>query len=409
MAILLPLCVLWVLRLQWVGTTGPLWEQFVGYLVAMFFVCLFCHGELARLKPHPSRLTRFYLMISFGGALGGVFAGLVAPHIFNRLWELPLSFIAAASLSFACLRDIDLKRSGTKWAALFTVAALMCPAAILLQPRIEERPEHVIARSRNFYGTLTIADGDYEGRGNPSDLLRDMAHGSTTHGAQYVAPELRKQTTLYYREGSGVSFALHATEGIPNRKIGLVGLGVGTLAAYAKPGDELRFYEINPDVERLARQYFTYLADTHGKVDVVLGDARLSLEREAPQQFNILVLDAFSGDAIPTHLLTTEAFDIYAKHLKLGGVLAVHFSNRSVDLGPLLLHQAKRLNMYTCVGDQNAGWWMLMTTDQSLLLSPQMRRGTQLVQPSDRAALWTDDHINLLGAIKWLPDAPGTR
>jgi hypothetical protein len=401
MVILLPLCMAWLIRLQWAGTSAPLGERFAGYLVAMFVVCLFCHGEVARLKPHPTRLTRFYLMISVGGALGGVFVGLVAPHVFNRLWELPLGFIAAALLSFACLRDIDAKRSGPKWAALFTVAAVVYPAALLLQPRIEDWPEHVIARSRNFYGTLTVSEGDYVGTGDPKNLLRDMQHGTTSHGAQYVAPEMRRHTTLYYREGSGVSFVLHATEDIPNRKIGLVGLGVGTLAAYAKPGDELRFYEINPDVERLARQYFTYLADTPGKVDVVLGDARLSLEREAPRQFDVLVLDAFNGDAIPTHLLTTEAFDIYAKHLKLGGVLAVHFSNRSVYLGPLLLHHAKRLNMYTSVGDPAAGWWMLMSRDRSLLYSPQMRRGTMIVEPTDHAPLWTDDHINLVGVIKW--------
>lgn len=401
MVILLPLCTLWVIRLQWVGTTAPLFEQFAGYLVAMFVVCLFCHGEVARLKPHPSRLTRFYLMISVGGALGGVFSGLVAPHVFNRLWELPLSFVAAALLSFACLRDIDSRRSGTKWAALFTIFAVSYPVALVLQPRIEDSPEHVIARSRNFYGTLVVAEGDYDGRGNPNDLFRDMAHGSTTHGAQYVAPARHRETTLYYREGSGVSFVLHATEGRPNRKIGLVGLGVGTLAAYAKPGDELRFYEINPDVERLARQYFTFLADTQGKVDVVLGDARLSLEREEPQQFDILVLDAFSGDAIPTHLLTTEAFDIYAKHLKLGGVLAVHFSNRSVDLGPMLLHHAKRLDMSASIGNQAAGWWMLMSKDRALLESPPMLQGTRIVEPTDKAPLWTDDHINLLQVIRW--------
>jgi hypothetical protein len=398
--ILLPLCTLWVLRLQWLKTGISLGEQFAGYLVAMFVVCLFCHGELARLKPDPQRLTRYYLMISLGGALGGVFAGLIAPHIFNRLLELPLSFVAAGSLAFACLRDGTLK-SRMMWAGVFTGAAVLLLLSGWIQPLVEGSTEHVIARSRNFYGTLLIAEGDIGGRGNPADLLREMKHGSTSHGAQFVVPERHHETTLYYREGSGVSFALHATENRPNRKIGLVGLGVGTLAAYAKAGDELRFYEINPDVERLAREHFSSLADTPAKTHVILGDARLSLERESSQQFDVLVLDAFNGDAIPTHLLTTEAFDIYASHLKLGGILAVHFSNRSVDLGPLLLHHAKRLNMFASVGDPNAGWWMLMSRDQSLLLSPAMRRGTQPVQPNDRAPLWTDDHVNLMQVIRW--------
>ncbi len=403
--ILLPVCTLWMIRLK----CGPvlkldvtLPEQFVAYLASMFVMCLFCHGELAELKPHPRELTKYYLTIAVGGALGGVFVALLAPHFFNRLLELPLGVLAAAALGFFCLRHVRVHRHRL-WTGLFAGAAVLFLIGVpLLERLLAPGGGHAIERSRNFYGTLVVADLDAE---KPADRMRLLNHGGTSHGAQFLEPARRKETTLYYREGSGVSFAMHHFPRAENRRIGLVGLGVGTLAAYSKPGDTLRFYEINPDVERAARRYFTFLADAPGQTDVILGDARLTLEREEPQQFDILVLDAFSGDAIPTHLLTAEAFDGYVRHLKPDGVVAVHFSNRSVDLGPLLLRQARRLNMTAAVGDPRAGWWMLMSRDDAFLNSPAMRQGTRVVPTSDRGPLWTDDHVNLLSVIRWIPDA----
>jgi hypothetical protein len=402
--VLLPLATLWVLRLVWFKTSSvALAEQFIGYLVAMFVVCLFCHGELARLKPDPNHLTRYYLTISLGGALGGVFVGVVAPNVFTTLLEMPLSFVAVGALAFASLRSAPVNH-GKLWATLTLAAALVLLAAPVLQRAIERSDVKIVARSRNFYGTLLVSEGDAGGRGEPVDRLRELQHGTTSHGGQFLAPPRRHETTLYYGEGSGVSFALHATEDRKDRKVGLVGLGVGTLAAYAKSGDEFRFYEINPDVVRMANEYFTFLKDSPAaKIETVLGDARLSLEREPPsRQFDVLVLDAFSGDAIPTHLLTAEAFAIYARHLKPGnGVLAVHFSNRSLDLGWLLVRAAHHLGMSASLGDPHVGFWIIMTHDKDLLLSPGMRAGTNPIPADDRGPLWTDDHMNLMDVIRW--------
>jgi SAM-dependent methyltransferase len=259
----------------------------------------------------------------------------------------------------------------------------------------------VVDRSRNFYGTLLVAQIE-------SDLgpMRMLYHGTTHHGFQLLDPSRRTQPTLYYQRGSGVGDTMELYPATGNRKIGLVGLGVGTLAAYGKPGDTFRFYEINPDIERIARQHFTFLADSPSHIEIVLGDARLTLDRESSQQFDILVLDAFSGDAIPTHLLTAEAFDIYARHLKPGGVIAAHFSNRSVVLGPVLIRQATRLHMSAAASSSSDSWWLMMTHNQAFLNDPRVRRRMQIAAVKTPAPLWTDDHINLLEAIRWVPTAP---
>jgi hypothetical protein len=371
----------------------------------MTVVCLFCHAELARFTPPARQLTAYYLCIALGGVIGGAFVALLAPRIFNRLLELPLGFLAAAGLAFACLPFGAVNRART-WAGLFLAAAVALAVGVpILQPWNEAKGAQLLKRSRNFYGTLAIWEGDGGGEGNPADLLREMRHGTTSHGAQYQIPERRHEPTLYYAPNSGVAFALRNLRPDKPRKVGLVGLGVGTLAAYGKPGDTFRFYEINPDVETMARKYFTFLADSPAATEVILGDARLTLEREADQQFDILVLDAFSGDAIPTHLLTAEAFGTYMRHLKQDGVLAVHFSNRSVALGPVLLRQAYNLNLSTSFSDAS-GWWMLMSRDRAILWTPEMRRGATPVEPRDTAPLWTDDYVPLLNAIRWVPNAP---
>jgi SAM-dependent methyltransferase len=318
--------------------------------------------------------------------------------VFNRLLELPVGIVAAAVLAFVCLRDRPLP-SGKFWAGLLLAAAVALLALPAVKSHLGGRREQVIERSRNFYGTLVVSDVIVGGGDTPEETLRVLGHGTTTHGQQFLSRP--KEPTLYYREGSAVSFALREFPRQENRHVGLVGLGVGTLAAYGKPGDTFRFYEIDPDVERLARKHFSFLADSPANVEVVLGDARLTLEREQPQQFDVLVLDAFSGDAIPVHLLTAEAFDLYMRHLKPDGVLAIHFSNRAADLGWVLLRQANRLGL-SVVGDDRAGWWMLMSRDRTFLNSPAMQQGTRAAPAINQGPLWTDDHVNLMQVIRWL-------
>jgi hypothetical protein len=416
----LPLCAWWIFRIKYVLFIRPqesllsfcleyvtlnavppaLLEQFCAYLVGMFAVCLFCHGELAALRPSPSRLTGYYLYIALGGALGGVFVALAAPKLFTQLHELGIGILLAAILSFVCVRISSTPR--LEWvAAAFVAAALVLMPGYPLLARYAQQYLKVVDRSRNFYGTLLVAQIE-------SDLgpMRMLYHGTTHHGFQLLDPSRRTQPTLYYQRGSGVGDTMELYPATGNRKIGLVGLGVGTLAAYGKPGDTFRFYEINPDIERIARQHFTFLADSPSHIEIVLGDARLTLDRESSQQFDILVLDAFSGDAIPTHLLTAEAFDIYARHLKPGGVIAAHFSNRSVVLGPVLIRQATRLHMSAAASSSSDSWWLMMTHNQAFLNDPRVRRRMQIAAVKTPAPLWTDDHINLLEAIRWVPTAP---
>jgi hypothetical protein len=414
--ILLPVCTLWVLRLQWLKTETTLLEQFAGYLVALFVLCLFCHGELARLKPDPRDLTAYYLLISVGGALGGVFVAVLAPLLFKQLIELPLGVFAASLLAFMCLRRSPIPQ-GDRWVVGFVAASVFLLIGVpILRPLLDVGEVRVVERARNFYGTLVVDEGDAGGQGNPADVVRELRHGTTSHGAQFIDPSRRNETTLYYRRGSGGNLAIEFFPRAQNRKIGLVGLGVGTLAAYGKPGDEFRFYEINPDVERLARKYFNFLSDSPATSTVVLGDARLTLdEHEAPQNFDVLVLDAFSGDAIPTHLLTAEAFDVYRRHLKDDAVIAVHISNRSADLIQVVLRHAERMNMsYAIINDTEPtgrliSRWMLITNNQQFLTTPAVRRATLLVRPNPDVTLWTDDHINLLQIVRWMPNGPAAR
>jgi catechol 2,3-dioxygenase-like lactoylglutathione lyase family enzyme len=407
----LPLATLWLVRLQWLKTECSLLEQLLGYSLALFLLCLFCHGELARRKPATSELTAYYLAIAVGGAIGGVLVAVVAPHLFNRLFELPLGVLAAAGIGLYCLK-IDPADKSKLWAWLFVVtAAFLVLGPDFIKPLTFPERETVLARSRNFYGTLLVAELDSVGLGDARDRVRAMNHGSTSHGSQYLTPDLRRKPTLYYQPEGGAGLTLLNFPRKENRRVGVVGLGAGTLAAYGKPGDTFRFYEINPDVERLARSQFTFLADSPAKTDVVLGDARLTLEREEPQRFDVLVLDAFSGDSIPTHLLTSEAFDLYQKQLAFDGVIAVHISNRSVDLIQVVLRQVERMGMSYAIINHNdratgvlQSRWMLITRNQAFLAQPQVFRASVLVRPNPDVSIWTDDHINLMQVIKWVPN-----
>jgi len=227
------------------------------------------------------------------------------------------------------------------------------------------------------------------------------------HGSQWLSPERRRQGTAYYGPRSGGALAIqHLTAG--SRRVGLVGLGCGTLAAYGRPGDYYRFYELNPLVTEIARTEFSYLKDCPAKVEIVEGDARLSLEREPAQQFDVLVLDAFSGDSVPVHLLSREAFQLYFRHLKPEGVLAVHVSNRFVDLTSVVARGALSLGRsYLAVlslgvpGEQTlAATWVLVTANRGFLESPVFKADGRRIEPSTRIRAWTDDYSNLFQALR---------
>jgi hypothetical protein len=305
------------------------------FVAGLFACCMVCHGEIARRRPDASHLTTYYLLIALGGALGGLFAGVVAPLSFNPLVELPLGLVLAGLFGVLVSLQALWPRLGP-YGRLAAVAAL--PLAfgayvpyVVEGTRAATRGYYIVVRS--FYGQLTVRN---EGIPGDSDASRTLVHGGIIHGTQWLDDARRRLPTSYYCETSGVGRALAILPTHRRQRVGMVGLGAGTLAAYGRPGDVYRIYEINPQVVRLAETEFTFLRDSAAAVEVALGDARLRLEREPPQEFDLLAVDAFSGDSVPTHLLTEEALALYVRHLAAGGILAVHISNRFVDLEPVL-------------------------------------------------------------------------
>ncbi len=416
-------------------------EQIGVFCAALLVCCMLCHGELVRLKPSPRHLTGFYLHVAAGGALGGVFAALVAPYAFNGLWELYLGyFVCGACVLAAGLRDgrsLLNRRSRWVWRGqagavlvllavgpLFVLHERLGPAAEAAVRRVADglgilrylgadEGEKTLLVRRNFYGIFRVTEAD---RDDPDSYRHTLYHAQTIHGYQYRDPELLLYPASYYSEESGIAKAIlyhpRRQAGEPMR-VGVVGLGTGTLAAWGRAGDVYRFYEINPAIVRLSAGPdgpFTFLHESPAATDVVLGDARISLARQELQQFDILALDAFSGDAIPVHLLTREAFEVYLRHLRGGGVLAVHISNRYFELEPVVwkLAEAFGLDGVTIHSPGEApgalsASWMLLTWDSMFLEDPDIIDGAWLREDCtgwEKAPLWTDDYSNLLGALR---------
>lgn len=360
-------------------------------LAGLFVACMFCHSQLAELKPETSRLTSFYMSISMGGALGALFVGLLAPALFPDFFELQVAVAACLVLSLYFLFGYRSK--------LFLGIAGVTALLLLRAFGALGDSGTVTFRGRNFYGALSIREQVIP----PLGTVRTMVHGGTVHGGQALANTLEAVPRYYYGRDSGVGLVLQRPAG-PQR-VGVVGLGVGTLAAYGRHGDFYRFYEINPLVWQLALSHFTFLRDSGAAVKVVLGDARLSLESEPDQNFDTLILDAFSGDSIPIHLLTREAFQCYFRHLKSDGVIAVHISNRYLDLRPVVSRNAAasgRLALQVVSPPEPAqailaAEWILITNRGSFQNELQ-GRGTLLVPGN--AHPWTDQYSNILSVLK---------
>ncbi len=306
--------------------------QLALYLAAQFIVCMLCHGELARSRPAPRYLTAFYLTIAAGGALGGAFVALIAPRVFTEFSEYPIGLAGACLLGFVgWLRTGALAEwTRSNLAVRLPLMALLIGGLTAIVATATLSKQGALASARNFYGILRVME-----RFDDNGRFRELQHGRTRHGIEYLAPAQRDWPTSYYGPHSGIAMALNAL-GTSKRRIAVVGLGTGTLAAWGRAGDTIRFYEINPDVEPIARSWFSFLSDSKAHTEVVLGDARVVLGRELAagqsQDFDLIALDAFSGDSIPMHLLTAECADIYRRRLAPGGVLALHISNRVLNL-----------------------------------------------------------------------------
>jgi SAM-dependent methyltransferase len=366
------------------------------FCVGLFLLCFFCHGELAARRPAPAHLTSFYLMISLGGALGAIVVGLLAPYLFTSVYEFPLSLALTALLT-----SVLLWREG--WLArIFWSGATVALMAVLVY-NVQSYKKDTILTVRNFYGALRVK----QHRDWLKQPYRTLYHGPIEHGAQFVNPPKSLQPATYYGPDSGVAIALHHFAGAPKR-IGVIGLGAGTLAAYGRARDYLRFYEINPLIVSIAKNSFTYLRDTPAKVDLVLGDARLSLAAEPPQQFDVLAIDAFSGDAIPVHLLTKESFALYLRHLKPDGILAVHTSNTYLNLGPVVQLLAEdagyAVRLITNSDDRrtliDTADWILITHNESFQRNLDETKLPEPIAVPPGLRLWTDDYNNLFQILR---------
>ena len=446
-----------------------------------------CHGELAKLKPHPRYLTHFYLMMSAGGALGGLFVGVIAPQFFNSYYEMPISLVACGALAVLALREFpdpewfENLLPGTRYLSLVAfvglgsyaiygvhntilepvyfvwnlfkkdglvpdevdkyalAAGLLVVSALALaimrgdiRLRWARRWRHwaafgaeltVLALAgyigyqtheassgyrlveRNFYGGLKVRDSGAGGSYN--EAVRTLTHGTINHGEQYLSPLRRRQPTTYYGPKTGVGLAILDKQNSGPIRVGVIGLGTGTLAAYGREGDYYRFYELNPLVERIANTEFHYLPDCKAKHDVAIGDARLSLEREAPENFDVLAVDAFSSDSIPVHLLTREAMQLYFRHLKPNGILAVHISNRYLDLEPVVQGEADALGKMARLVDTDddsetgvfAASWVLVAAPAPGLPQSLIDESTK-IETTRKIRLWTDDYSNLFQILK---------
>ena len=368
------------------------------YLAGLFVCCMFCHGELSQLKPAPRFLTTYYLMISLGGAIGGLLVGLVAPHVLTGYFELAIGLIACALL-------LLYRTFRMAWWVALASAAIVGATAWGAGKAIDYQVANSRVMMRNFYSVLKTREY------TEPVPFRSMVHGGIMHGGQLLDPEMHLMPSSYFGPNSGYGRMFASLPDAP-RKVGVIGLGAGSIIAYARKGDTFRFYEINPQVVELARREFTFMTDTPAKIEVVLGDGRLSLEREASQQFDVLAMDAFSGDSIPLHLLTREAMAIYMRHLKPGGVLAFQATNRFINIAPVVASLAAEYGLTAVMisdapeSDEGAGYWIsgtdqiLVTSNQALLDAEKIRDNGKVLTAMPGFRVWTDDFNNLLRVLK---------
>jgi hypothetical protein len=378
------------------------------FVAALFICCMVCHGELARLKPHPSHLTSFYMMISLGGTLGGVFVAIIAPRVFHTYLELPLAMVACSALAAMVLWISPEHWTGKIPVAAVRIAMLVFTVVLAIHLGYEKHLSDRIFRLsvRNFYGVLRVRDiAEDEG----DTAVRRLIHGTINHGTQLLDAAHRDEPTSYYGPFSGMGRAMNYLQKRGPVRVAVIGLGAGVTASFCRSGDVFRFYEINPLALSIASTWFTFLRDCKADHQVLLGDARLTLEAQPSQQFDLMAIDAFSSDAIPVHLLTREAFALYFRHLKPNGILAVHVSNRYLDLVPVVSRNAHDFGKAAVdVDDEDEAEdyfsnsdWVLVSADGAAFRDAAFKSSS--VQPTrirPNLRPWTDDYSNLFQILK---------
>ena len=390
-AVLLPV-------MAWYSDALDLWTAAPLYAVGLFVCCMFCHGELTRLKPAPRYLTMFYLMVAIGGAIGALLVGVAAPTLLSGYYELGIALTACAVLLYHRML------AARWWLAAGALAVVVATAAYTVMG-ITDYLQNTRVMVRNFYGVVRTRD-----YATPVPF-RAMYHGGINHGGQLLDAALRNRPTSYFAPTSGYGRVFASLPDAP-RRVGVLGLGAGALAAYARPGDLFRFYEIDSQVAAVAVSEFTYLRDSPAQIDIILGDGRLSLEREAPQNYDVLAIDAFSGDSIPMHLITREAMAVYLRHLKPDGVIVFQATNRFVDIAPVVERLAASDGMTAVLvsdvadSDEGADYWVsdtdqiIVTRNEQLLAAETIHSVAQPLPPRPDFRVWTDDFYNLLRILK---------
>jgi spermidine synthase len=401
--VFLPLAALALPLMAWLADSLELGLVTPVYAAGLFVLCMVCHGELYRLKPEPTRLTQFYLAISVGGALGSLLMAVAAPVLLDGHYEFYGALAVAAALGLALRVGVQPTRRLAYRAA---AAAVFLGVATLGWRSIDAYASDVRFMARDFYGVVRTRDSDTGGEG-----FRTMLHGSIAHGGQLLRPDLQMTASSYFGPTSGYGRVFASLPEAP-RRVGVIGLGAGALAAYARPGDHWVFYEISPAVVQAARQEFSFLKKMPGTHEIVLGDGRLALDREAPRQFDVIAMDAFAGDSIPTHLITREAMEIYLKHLKPGGVIVFQATNRFVDPMPVIRRLADTFGLQAVLVsdspayDSGAQYWLsltdqvVVTRNRALLEARPIREAAQSIEPRPELPLFTDDYVNLLKILK---------
>ena len=369
------------------------------YMVGMFVACMVCHGELARLKPDPAHLTRFYLMMSLGGALGAVLVAVIAPLVLRGYFELGVALVLLGALFALRVRGV------AKWGVLAVLGATI----VLVVRGGHDYTSGIRVMERDFYGVVRTAD-------HLSPVpYRSMYHGAIMHGGQLLGDSLRNTPADYFSPDSGYGRVFTSLREMNPRKplnVGVIGLGAGVIAAWMKPGDALTFYEISPRVVDIARREFTYLADTPAKTELVMGDGRLSLEREPTRGYDVLGIDAFSGDSIPMHLVTREAMALYVKHLKPDGVIVFQATNRYIDLLPVVKRLAAEFGFEAVNvsdspdADDGPEYWysstdqVIVTRNRKLLEWGRIAEAAEPIEVRGDLPVFTDAHHNLLRILK---------
>ena len=369
-------------------------------LFAVFGICMICHGELVRHKPGVERLTAFYLTIATGGAIGGLIVAIGCPLVFSSYHELPigllLSFVLAVSLFFD---SITAKATCMKWWHFPPLAITVLATAYVANTGWTAMESDEIISKRNFYGALHVREfgGEYP--------ERRLVNGRILHGTQLL--DEATHPTTYYSPDSGIGLVMDHHLPLQPRRVAVVGLGVGTLAAYGQEGDVIRFYEINPDVIELANDTFSYLSDSPATVETILGDARLSMENEEVQNYDVMAIDAFSSDSIPVHLMTREAIDVFLRHLKPDGILAFHVSNRYLKLIPVVesLANDAELNLLLIESEDDGDYasassWVLLSRDPSVLEHPELVDAATFDYETLKIRMWTDQFSNLMEVLQ---------